>query len=379
MDRSSKLRLGILTSSRADYGIYLPLLHELKNEPKIDFEIIAFGTHLSPVHGYTINEIINDGFEVNHKIESLMINDSEVGISTSMGLTFLKFAEFWDQNKERFDLVFALGDRYEMFASVAASIPYNLKIAHIHGGEETTGAIDNTFRHSITHMSLLHFTSHEKYSKRIAEMLNNGKHIITVGSLSIDNLKKIKLLDKKSFKNKYDIDITIPSILITMHPETVALEGNIQYAEILKDTCFQLADKYQLIITMPNADTMGNLYRTKFNELSESLKSRIKIIENFGTVGYFSCMHHCHFLLGNSSSGIIEAGSLNKWVINIGDRQKGRIYGKNILNSPILKNSILEKVKYIESQGVNIKVKNPYDINGASQKIINYLKSYAGF
>jgi GDP/UDP-N,N'-diacetylbacillosamine 2-epimerase (hydrolysing) len=379
MDRHSKLRLGILTSSRADYGIYLPLLHELKNESKIDFEIIAFGTHLSPIHGYTIKEIINDGFEVNHKIESLMINDSEVGISTSMGLTFLKFAEFWDLNKERFDLVFALGDRYEMFAAVAATIPYNLKIAHIHGGEETTGAIDNTFRHSITHMSLLHFTSHQKYSERIAEMLNNDKHIITVGSLSIDNLKRIKLLDKKSFKENYDIDTSIPSILLTMHPETVALERNKQYAEILKDTCLQLADKYQLIITMPNADTMGNLYRTKFIELKENLKSKIKIIENFGTVGYFSCMHHCHFLLGNSSSGIIEAGSLNKWVINIGDRQKGRIFGKNILNSPILKDSILEIVNYIESKSENIKVKNPYDINGASQKIINYLKSYAGF
>jgi len=379
MDRSSKLRLGILTSSRADYGIYLPLLHDLKNESKIDFEIIVFGTHLSPIHGYTINQIIDDGFEVNHRIESLLINDSEVGISTSMGLTFLKFAEFWNLNKKNFDLIFALGDRFEMFAAVAASIPYNLKIAHIHGGEETTGAIDNTFRHSITHMSSLHFTSHEEYSKRISKMIHNNEHIYTIGSLSIDNLKKIKLLDKRSFQDRYDIDISIPSILITMHPETVVSEMNKQYAEILEETLIQLANKYQLIITMPNADTMGNLYRTSFYKLSENLKNKIKIIENFGTLGYFSCMKHCQFMLGNSSSGIIEAGSLNKWVINIGNRQSGRIFGNNILHSPISKDSILEKVKYIESKSIDIEVDNPYDLNGASQKIINYLKSYAGF
>lgn len=378
MERSSKLKIGVLTSSRADYGIYLPLIKEMKKEDKIDFQIIAFGTHLSPYHGYTIDNIMKDGFAVDHKIESLLIGDSEEGISSSMGLTTLKFAQFWEKYGKNYDIVLALGDRFEMFSAVAASIPFNMIIAHIHGGEETVGAIDNKFRHSITFMSKIHFTSHDLYRKRIIKMLNNPDYVYTVGALSLDNLKQIELLDKDSFKLKYNIDITIPSVLVTMHPETVALSMNKKYAQILGDTLFHLSDKYQIIITMPNADTEGNIYRHKFIELKEILNERIKIIENFGTLGYFSCMKLSNFLIGNSSSGIIEASSLQKWVINLGDRQRGRICGENVINSQIEKSSILKKINLIESKPKNMSFTNPYYHGGASHKIINYLLSYAG-
>jgi len=379
MERYSKLRIGILTSSRADYGIYLPLLKEMNKEDKIKFQIIAFGTHLSPFHGFTLKDIIKDGFTIDHKIDSLLLSDSEEGISTSMGLTILKFAHFWANNKNNFDIVIAVGDRFEMFSAVSASIPYNIIIAHIHGGEETLGAIDNKFRHSITHMSKIHFTSNEIYSNRITKMLDNAEHVVTVGALSIDNLKQVKLLDEESFKSTYNIDITKPSILFTMHPETVALGMNEKYAQILYDTLIQISDKYQIIITMPNADTEGNIYRQKFLNLKKIKNDKIKIIENFGTLGYFSCMKYCNFLLGNSSSGIIEAGSLKKWVINLGDRQKGRISGENVVHCQIDKDNILEKISFIESEQEKVTFKNPYDKGGASNKIINYLMSYAGF
>ena len=378
MERYSKLRIGILTSSRADYGIYLPLLKDMQNDSDIHFEIIAFGTHLSHFHGYTINNIIDDGFEVNHRIESLSLSDSETGISTSMGLTIMKFADFWANNQSRFDIIFVLGDRFEMFSAISASIPFNFDIAHIHGGEESKGSIDNIFRHSITQMSKIHFTSHELYSKRIKKMLNDPKHVYTVGSLSIDLLKKLNLYDIKEFHARYHIDISIPSILFTFHPETVETGRNKKYALILKDTLSELVEEYQIIITMPNADTQNNLYRNSFLELHNLRSDKIKIIENFGSKGYFSCMKHCRFLIGNSSSGIIEAGSLNKWVVNLGDRQKARLAGKNVIHCKIKKEDILEKVKLIESEGFDQQFENPYDHGSTSKHIIRYIKLYAG-
>jgi GDP/UDP-N,N'-diacetylbacillosamine 2-epimerase (hydrolysing) len=295
-----------------------------------------------------------------------------------MGLTILKFADFWTNNQSRFDLIFVLGDRFEMFSAVSASIPFNFDIAHIHGGEESEGSIDNMFRHSITQMSNIHFTSHEIYSKRIKKMLNDPKHVYTVGSLSIDLLKKLTLYNIKEFYAQYHIDISIPSILFTFHPETVNTDRNEKYALILKDTLSELAEKYQLIITMPNADTQSSLYRNCFLELHNLISDKIKIIENFGSLGYFSCMKHCRFLIGNSSSGIIEAASLNKWVINLGDRQKARLAGENVIHCQINKEHILEKVKLIESEGIDQQFDNPYDHGSTSRNIIRYIKLYAG-
>ena len=209
-------------------------------------------------------------------------------------------------------------------------------------------------------------------------MLNDPKHIYTVGSLSIDLLKKLTLYDTNEFYSKYHIDISIPSILFTFHPETVNTERNEKYALILKNTLYELSKKYQLIITMPNADTQSNLFRNIYLELHNLKSNKIKIIENFGSIGYFSCMKHSRFLLGNSSSGIIEAGSLNKWVINLGDRQKARLAGENVIHSQIHKKHILEKVKLIESEGFEQQFENPYDYCSTSRNIIRYIKLYAG-
>lgn len=335
------MRVGVLTSSRADYSIYYPLLKMMEEDSFFDLTIIAFGTHLSPKHGYTLSNIMNDRFRKILKVETTPSEDSPFALSTAIGRTIIKFASFW--SKKKFDLVFCLGDRFEMFAACTALVPFNTPLAHIHGGETTLGAIDEVFRHSITQMASFHFTAAAPYQRRVKQLKGHDKHIYNVGALSIDNLNSLQLLTVDEFKQLYGIDLAVPSILITFHPETVAYEKNIEYVNELTSALKEISE-YQLIITMPNADTMGNLVRERLHFFIKN-SPKAFIIESFGTVGYLSCMKHCSFMLGNTSSGFIEASFFPKYVINLGERQKGRIVTKNIYNCKIKSKAILNAIE----------------------------------
>lgn len=366
------MNIGVLTSSRADYGIYLPLLKALQKNPSFRLRLIVFGTHLSPFHGYTIDQIIADGFKVQDQIECMQAGDSANSVATAMGLTTLKFAEYWNIHKDNFDYVFCLGDRYEMFAAVNAGIPYGIKFAHLHGGERTLGAIDNVFRHSITLASTLHFVSTQESAQRVAELTESTENIHVVGAMSLDNLKNIPLLSVEDFFKKFNINLAIPTILTTFHPETVDATKNKTYASILSDTLRKLSKKYQIVITLPNADTEGSIIRKSFLNLPSITNNKVLCVENLGTQGYFSCMKHCSLLLGNTSSGIIEAASFGKRVINLGDRQKGRTAGENVMHVPIDTENILKAVDQTERQP-SFTGKNPYDQGGAVDIIIHTL------
>ena len=365
------MRISLLTSSRAEYGVYLPLLKGLKGDPYFDLNIIAFGTHTSNKHGYTIEHILADGFDVNYQIKTVL-GDSPKEISQSIALTINEFAEIWREEKENTDLIICLGDRYEMFAAVSASIPFNIPIAHIHGGETTLGAIDNKFRHAITQMSTYHFTSTSVHAEKVKKLTNSNK-IYNVGALSLDNLDSLTLLTIDEFLTKFNINLSLPTILVTFHPETVSFDKNEVYAKELS-AVFKKLNNFQIVITMPNADTMGGVIREEFINLNSKCKHVISI-ENFGLQGYFTAMKYSLFLLGNTSSGIIEAASFKKFVINVGDRQKGRCAGKNIFDTKIKKDIIFETIEKVsllgEYSGNNIyKGKEP-----ASQQIIKILKN----
>ncbi len=365
-------RIAILSSSRADYGIYLPLLKALKEDPYFDLQIIAFGTHLSPFHGYTINQILKDGFEVPFRIESLLTGDSPNAISTAMALTAIKFADFWEEHQNDFDLVFCLGDRYEMFAAVTAGIPFNIQFAHLHGGEKTLGAIDNIFRHSITLASKYHFVSCKEHGKRVAELTESKNNIFDIGALSLDNLNSLTLLSKEDFYIKFGMDLNQPTILVTVHPETVTPEKNEIYVSELAETLLEL-NNYQVLITLPNADTNGSLIRNRLLQLPVESFNRILCFENLGSLGYFTAMKYCSFLLGNTSSGIIEAASLGRWVINLGNRQEGRKQSQNIYNVPFNKAMILQSVTEIEKKPVYLG-ENIYYKGNAAKNICLILK-----
>ena len=365
------MKIGLLTSTRADFGIYLPLIKELLNDSFFNLEIIVFGTHLSKKHGYTINEITTQKIEVKHKIKTIPHGDTAKDISKSIAITVNKFSDFWNNNK--FDLVFVLGDRYEMFAAVLAGSPFNVSFAHLHAGETTLGAIDNAYRHSISLMSKYLFVSTEEYKKRAVEINKKPENVFNVGALSIDNLKKTQLFSKEEFKNQFNIDLNNPTILSTFHPETKALEKNEIYIQELLSALNFLRTKYQIVITMPNADTMGLMVRQKIKQFARE-KENIVLIESFGMKGYLTCMKYSKMMIGNTSSGFVEASFFPKWVINLGDRQKGRILTPNIVSIPIKKENILKTVESIENKELP-KNCNIYGDGNTSKKIIKILKN----
>jgi GDP/UDP-N,N'-diacetylbacillosamine 2-epimerase (hydrolysing) len=372
MESNCMIKVGVLTSSRADYGIYLPLLKSLQSDESFCLEIIAFGTHLSKFHGYTVSQIENDGFEIWAKIESILIGDTPNAIATSFALTSQKFADFWGQHGNRFDVVFALGDRFEMAAAVLAGIPYGIHFAHLHGGEMTTGAIDNIYRHCISLVSKYHFVAAQAFTERLKLLLDeNHRNIHYVGSLSLENLEQLELLSLQAFKDKWGIDLSIETILVTVHPETVAFEKNEIYCNEITKAMDVLSDSFQIVITMPNADISGLIFRKAFTELSKH-KSNIKITENFGTQSYFTCMKFAKLLIGNTSSGILEAASFQKYVLNLGERQKGRMCSENVIHLSFESDSIIASAKIYSKksyEGVNV-----YYQSNPSRKILNVLK-----
>jgi GDP/UDP-N,N'-diacetylbacillosamine 2-epimerase (hydrolysing) len=305
---------------------------------------------------------------VNYTLDTVPNDDTPKSIALSMANTISGFSDIWA--KENFDLIFALGDRYEMFAAVSSAVPFNIPIAHLHGGETTLGAIDNVFRNSITCMAKYHFTCAEPYKKRVGQITGSIDHVYNVGALSIDTLATTDLLSVSDFKKRFKIDLSQPSILITFHPETVGIEKNKVYIKELIVALEEIKN-YQLIITMPNADTMGLMIREKLNRFIDKSDNAIGI-ESFGSLEYLSCMKHCRFMLGNTSSGFVEASFFPKPVVNIGNRQDGRIITPNIICCQPIRKEILAAVHKAEKMKLTLPLK-VYGSGETALKINNIL------
>ena len=259
-----------------------------------------------------------------------------------------------------------------MSAAIQASIPFGVKLAHIHGGETTLGAIDNIYRHQITLASKYHFVSTNDYKQKVEQLKGNSNFIYNVGSLSICNIKNFKPIDRSEFFKNYGIE-DAPYILITFHPETVSAENNFTYAKVMKVALTILSKKINLVITMPNADTLGSIYRKEIIELKNNNPKKVLLIENFGKVNYFNAMFYSTLLIGNTSSGIIEAASFNKYFINVGDRQKGRNHGTNVFNTDYDSVKIIEIFNYLINKK-NLKMDNIYYKKNTVENIITILK-----
>ncbi|MBK7666227.1 MAG: UDP-N-acetylglucosamine 2-epimerase (hydrolyzing) [Sphingobacteriaceae bacterium] len=361
------MRIAILTSSRADYSIYFPLLRKLSQDKHFHLDIIAFGTHLSKAHGYTVKNIEEDGFKVAHTIDTVPSNYGAQDISYSMGVTISLFSKLW--NTVKYDLVFALGDRYEMFGAVAAGVPFNIKFAHIHGGETTLGAMDECFRHAITHMSSYHFTSTKLYAKKVASLIGTNKNIYPLGAMALDNFKEFVPLSNKDFKKQFGFELESP-VLCTYHPVTKQNDDGLSELNALISVLRKM--KNQIVITMPNTDNRGNEIRVMWQKFRDEMPNVI-LLESLGLKGYYTALKNCQFVIGNSSSGIIEAASFGKYVINIGDRQKGRITGKNVLHCkgrPADINKAIIKTTKLKHPGFT----NVYGDGNTAKKIISILK-----
>lgn len=372
MGGSEKIIVGVLTSSRADFGIYLPLLKHMRDDQQIDLRIIAFGTHVKLAFGETKQDILQHGFSIYKEFDTLSDSDTPNDIANGFARTAEQFGTFWAQDK--MDVVCCLGDRFEMAAAVISGLPHQVKFAHIHGGETTLGAIDNAYRHMISLASTYHFVTAEAFRIRLEEILDDSSHIAVTGSLSLDNLMSLPLLSKEAFLDKWNIDLNRPTILVTIHPETVAHGDNETYCAASVAALELLAQSYQIVITLPNADTMGSIYRKAFIHLGKSNPEAIKIIENFGSQSYFTCMKYCALMVGNTSSGIIEAASFGRYVINLGERQRGRLAGDNVIHLPFDTRQIMEATqKWAGKEYAGI---NPYFQSNAAATLLDTLKHW---
>lgn len=367
-------KICVVTGTRAEYGLLRPLIKRINEDNQLELQIIATGMHLSPEFGSTYKEIENDGFNIDEKIEILLSSDTPVGISKSIGLGIIGFADVFERLKP--DMIIILGDRYEVFAAASAAMVSRIPIAHLHGGETTEGAIDEAIRHSITKMSYLHFTSTEKYRQRVIQLGEDPERVFNVGAIGIESIKELKLLNKSELEKSISFKLDKKTALVTFHP--VTLENNTskkQFKELLN-----ALDKFKdlkIIFTKANSDTNGRIINSMIDEYVYSNKNRTIAFTSIGQLRYLSAMKYIDLVIGNSSSGIIEAPSFNVPTINIGDRQKGRTQAQSIINcKPIKQDIYYSIIKALSEKFINsIKdASNPYGNGVVSKKILMRIK-----
>ncbi len=337
-----KRKICIFTGTRAEYGLLKPLIDELKIEETVELQLIISGMHLSPEFDLTYREIDLDGFSQIEKVEILLSSDTPVGISKAMGLGMISYAEALERLKP--DLLIGLGDRFELFSLASTALVSRVPIAHIHGGELTCGAYDEAFRHSITKMSHLHFASTEEYKKRIIQLGENPKNVFNVGALSINNIKNLKLLSKDELEEELSFKLDKPFFIVTFHP--VTLDDNSaekQTKELLN--ALEKFNDYKIIITKPNSDNDGRVIIKLIDEFEKLNFDRVKSFNSLGQLKYLSALKYAEMMIGNSSSGIIEMPFFNKPTINIGDRQKGRIFPSSVIQCEPNMKSITSAIK----------------------------------
>lgn len=369
-------KIAVFTGTRAEYGLLYWILKELECSLECDLQLYVGGMHLSPEFGYTIDKIVADGFSVTEKMEFLLSSDSAVGISKSMGLALISASEVLERNKP--DLIVLLGDRFESLALAQAAMLACIPIAHIHGGETTEGLIDEAIRHSITKMSHIHFTATEDYRKRVIQLGEQPEKVFNYGAPGIDSILKLDLLDKQKLSESINFDLSSPYFMITYHPVTLDNTGGIESLNNLKKV-LDLFPDYKCIITYPNADTHGRKLIEVLNKYKDKYPERILLVQSLGQLRYLSLLKYAAAVIGNSSSGLIEAPTFNIPTINIGNRQKGRIAGDTVIQSGDTFEEIKEAFNIALSPEFN-KVckaaKNPYGDGTSSPKIVNEILTY---
>ena len=367
----------VVTTGRCDYGIYLPLLRKIQEDPDLQLSLIVTGMHLSSEFGSMIKVIEQDGFEIREQIEMLLSSDSPGSIAKSMGLGIIGFAQSFV--RARPDILIVLGDRFEMFAAALAALPFKIPVAHIHGGELTEGAIDDALRHSITKLSHLHFVSTREYALRVLQLGEEVWRVVIAGALSLDNLDDFKLLTLRELEAKYELKLDSAPLLVTFHPVSLEYErAEWQVGELLA-----ALEQFNIpiVFTTPNADTNRQIIKSSIDNFIRSHRQAY-MVNHFGTQDYFSMMACARAMIGNSSSGIIEAQSLRLPVVNIGTRERGRIRGQNVLDASYGRAAISKQISTAISTEFRNAIKdipNPYSGGGAAEIIVRSLKRFESY
>ena len=368
-------KICIITGSRAEYGLLRWIMHDIKDDPELVLQIIVTGMHLSQEFGFTYQAIEEDGFQIDRKIEMLSSDDTPVGITKSMGIGLIGFANALHELLP--DLIVVLGDRYEIFSAVSAALVAGIPVAHLHGGENTEGAFDEALRHSITKMSHLHFVAAEAYRQRVIQLGEHPERVFLVGAPGLDSIKRLQLLDRRALEFSLDFKFGKKNLLITFHPVTLEMSSAEKQMEELLSALANLKDTH-LIFTLSNADTDGRLLNKMIKKFVIQ-NPNARAYNSLGQTRYFSCIAQVDGVVGNSSSGLIEVPAFKKGTINIGDRQRGRLQAESIINCEPTSSDIIEALKRLYSDQFQIKLSkiiNPYGTSGASTKIVYILKHF---
>lgn len=376
-----KRRICLVTTSRADFGIYMPVMNKLLEQPDIDAGFFVTGQHFRRDMGYSIDEIHRLNYPIFGQADISKASDDPAEATNTMARCMVAIADYIGQHGKP-DMVIALGDRYEMLAAIAAVHPFLIPVAHIHGGEETEGAFDNAMRHALTKLSHLHFASTPLAAKRIAAMGEKPEHIIQCGAPALDNILALEKIERADLQSRFNLPDD-PYILTTFHPETLTVtnrsaeeEALLQLEEVL--AALRAFEK-PVVFTASNIDPGGVAVNNELRNLNEVQSGNYVFIENFGAKAYFSAIRYASMMVGNTSSGILESGSFHIPVVDLGDRQKGRETSGNVINSPLNRQAILDAMKKADEEKFRHQITkhgNVYGDGNAADRIIDGINAF---
>lgn len=366
-------KICVVSGTRADYGLLRWVMHEIGAAPGLQLQVAVTGAHLSPEFGLTWRNIVEDGFAIDAKVEMLLGSDTPVGITKSLSLAVAGFADALAALRP--DMLLVLGDRYEILGAVTAATMARIPVAHLHGGEVTEGAFDDAMRHAITKMSHLHFVAAEDYRQRVLQLGEDPEHVHNVGGLGIDNVLRLKLLDRTELEQSLDFKLGPRNLLVTFHPVTLEPGASAaQMAELL--AALDSLPDTRLLFTMPNADTESHQLGEMLQAFAARRTDTAKVWTSLGQLRYLSCLRHVDGVVGNSSSGLTEAPSFRIGTVNIGERQTGRLKADSVIDCGPTREKISHALHVLYSETFRkrlLSVVNPYGNGGAARRIASIL------
>lgn len=360
-------KIAVVTGTRAEYGLLYWLMKEVQADPELQLQVIATGMHLSPEFGLTYRTIEEDGFLIDARVEMLLSSDTPVGIAKSIGLGVIGFAEALDRLQP--DILVILGDRYEILSAAQAALVARVPVAHIHGGETTQGAIDESIRHALTKLSHLHFVAAEAYRKRVIQLGENPDRVFNVGALGLENLKRLELLDRPRLEKNIGFELGSSCLLVTYHPATL---GELKPGDAM-DALLHALDRFprvRIIFTKPNSDADGRELGRMIDEYAENNRERVVVFTSMGQLRYLSALQLVDAVVGNSSSGIIEAPACHTPTVNIGERQSGRLKAASIIDCRETADSISAAIELALSPAFRESLKNTVSLYGCGESAL---------
>lgn len=367
-------KICFVTGTRAEYGLLSRLMRLVRDEEDTQLQVVATNMHLMPEYGETYKEIEKDGFHIDKKVYMRKKSDDAHGIVASMVEEMQGMNDAFSELMP--DILVLLGDRYEILVAAQVALIHRIPIAHIHGGEITEGAFDDAIRHSVTKMSSLHFTSCEEYRHRVIQMGEQPSRVFNVGSLGVENIKAVPLMDKDELETSLGFKIDTQTILVTYHPVTLGGNPTEDIREFLD--ALEEFKSLKVIFTMPNSDTGRDAIVLAIEDYVQKHRGEAKSFTSLGLKRYLSTLQFVKAVVGNSSSGIIEVPSFGIPTLNIGNRQKGRLASKSVVNCGTSKNEVIAGLRYCLSEEMQMAAKNyenPYATPNTAQLIFQEIKN----